>query len=703
MTTAMLADGTQLEFPDGTNPDVISKVVKQHIAGTVQHQEAPTLMQNVMSKVGGYIADKANMAAGAVRGAGSIGATITTPYDLAMGNTHSIGNPERRQAMDAGLQEMGADPTANSYKGGKIATEMLGASGLGPLLGVGAKSLPIAAKYAQALSSGGFTLGDAATASKYANAGIRAASGAVVGGASSAAIDPESAGTGAAYGAVLPNAIKALGGAGSYVKGAANSAMRTQAQKLADKLVSLSGMNADEMKGLLNKQGPNIVNAPKTVPQLLQSQPISQLARTAKTIGAPDLVDAESAQNSARMEALSRVGNISNNLQDTAQNTGNAIRNYALPAEAQASSAVSAKYNVPQLTSPDNQLNVPIDAMQNMQSQYLGPGTFGTGKSAQQAIDEANHVSRNGTTPNLVPFQTMQNLRSSLGESIQKSMAKGDNKEAAAMTGMINVLDNHMESVAMGKGVSGENFPMAALESYGNANAAHAAKMNQFHTGPQAGLFNKGGDGLPALQGAEIPPKFFNSGGSQVADMQSFNNLIGDNPSLASELKNYGATKLASSTDRLGTLTNAKFNKTLDNYSGALKGLFDPSEMATIKGVGDDVHLADQADELGRVKGGSDTAQKQASILSNGMLDSKLVDLLANKIPITSSFTSPILSALRKTSSQDKATLLSQLLTNPQELSQNISQPSQKFPSQALDKWLPLLRNASPALSNRGD
>jgi hypothetical protein len=41
MTTAMLADGTQLEFPDGTSQDVISKVVKQHVSGTAQHQEAP--------------------------------------------------------------------------------------------------------------------------------------------------------------------------------------------------------------------------------------------------------------------------------------------------------------------------------------------------------------------------------------------------------------------------------------------------------------------------------------------------------------------------------------------------------------------------------------------------------------------------------------------------------------------------------------
>ena len=61
-----------------------------------------------------------NIAAGGVRGAGSIGATMLTPYDLLAGNTSSWGNPERRSAMDAGLQELGADPTSLAYKTGKL-------------------------------------------------------------------------------------------------------------------------------------------------------------------------------------------------------------------------------------------------------------------------------------------------------------------------------------------------------------------------------------------------------------------------------------------------------------------------------------------------------------------------------------------------------------------------------------------------------
>ena len=59
--------------------------------------------------------------AGLVRGAGSIGATLLTPYDLAVGNTKSIGNPERRQAMDDAFKMLGVDTEGMAYGGGKLA------------------------------------------------------------------------------------------------------------------------------------------------------------------------------------------------------------------------------------------------------------------------------------------------------------------------------------------------------------------------------------------------------------------------------------------------------------------------------------------------------------------------------------------------------------------------------------------------------
>jgi hypothetical protein len=109
-----------------------------------------------------------------LRGAGSIGATLLTPYDLVAGNTKSIGNPERRQAMTDALQTMGADTQSLAFQGGKLGGEIAGTLGIGSALTVpatGAKvfgatvpaMLPRAANLplVQAIGSAGFKAGGA--------------------------------------------------------------------------------------------------------------------------------------------------------------------------------------------------------------------------------------------------------------------------------------------------------------------------------------------------------------------------------------------------------------------------------------------------------------------------------------------------------------------------------------------------------------
>lgn len=80
---------------------------------------------------------------------------------------------------------------------------------VGPALGVAGK-LAGAGKYAQALRTGGMDLGEAATASKLANALTRASAGAAGGAGTAALINPEDTLTGAAIGAAVP-AIPVLG------------------------------------------------------------------------------------------------------------------------------------------------------------------------------------------------------------------------------------------------------------------------------------------------------------------------------------------------------------------------------------------------------------------------------------------------------------------------------------------------------------
>ncbi len=174
----------------------------------------------------------ANQVGGLIRGAGSIGATLMTPYDLIAGNTKSIGNPERRKAMDEGLTSIiGSDPSSGWYQGMKTGAEVAGTLGVGGALANTAARAPGVAAAApgviNAVRTGGMTAGPAG--------GIvpRVVGGAVTGGASAGLVDPESAGLGAIFGGALPVATK-VGGAvgqklGQVVAGPAQSADMRQA------------------------------------------------------------------------------------------------------------------------------------------------------------------------------------------------------------------------------------------------------------------------------------------------------------------------------------------------------------------------------------------------------------------------------------------------------------------------------------------
>lgn len=183
-----------------------------------------------------------NIAAGGVRGAGSIGATILTPYDLLAGNTSSWGNPERRSAMDAGLQELGADPTSLAYKTGKLGTEIAGTLPVGGLLGGGlakgaAAVSPAAARavapLAQAIQSGGFNM-PSAGGNAALNMITRMAGGGINAAATSSLIDPETAKTAALFGAAMPPAAKAVGALGKYTGDLAKSLVRPFTEKGQD-------------------------------------------------------------------------------------------------------------------------------------------------------------------------------------------------------------------------------------------------------------------------------------------------------------------------------------------------------------------------------------------------------------------------------------------------------------------------------------
>ncbi|KRB28080.1 hypothetical protein [Acidovorax sp. Root70] len=184
---------------------------------------------------GGFSQGVGNLLAGAVRGAGSIGATIVDqirskladpvqqaiPQNMRPQITQGLQDAPRgqalRAAMDSGLQEMGAQPESMLYKGGQLAGEVAGTAGVGGVLGKGLSAVPALAKFAPMVQSGGLTLGPASTGNYAANLALRAAGGAANGAATAALINPEMTAEGALAGAALPVAVKGAQYAGKGV------------------------------------------------------------------------------------------------------------------------------------------------------------------------------------------------------------------------------------------------------------------------------------------------------------------------------------------------------------------------------------------------------------------------------------------------------------------------------------------------------
>jgi len=184
----------------------------------------PTETQGGIPGFGAAMQGAGNLAAGAVRGAGSIGATIAAPYDIAKDALAGKGlslqsNRERRQAMDDALQTMGAEPESMLYKGGKLAGEIAGTAGTGGILAKGAQALGAAPKVITALQTAGMTTGanPVTFGAKAADLALRAGAGAAVGGATAGLANPEDAGAGALIGGALPVATKAAGVVGEKI------------------------------------------------------------------------------------------------------------------------------------------------------------------------------------------------------------------------------------------------------------------------------------------------------------------------------------------------------------------------------------------------------------------------------------------------------------------------------------------------------
>lgn len=288
-------NGAHIEFPDGMEAGDIETAIKKNALSLPGKQSIRATIDNDTISKGareaspgeGFSQQALNALSGAVRGAGSIGATLLTPVDAAaraLGVQNDlIGRTDRRQAMDSALQGVGADPESLAYGAGKLGAEIAGTAGVGGALAkplqvvsglaarAGAGAIPALDTAATALTTGGFR---APGLSGLPQVLTRIGAGAATGGATAGLVNPDDAGVGALIGGALP--------AATMLAGRAGAALRSNSPAISPRLAETAAQSIDA--GYIIP--PNMVN-PGFKNQVIESisgkQATQQLASTKNT------------------------------------------------------------------------------------------------------------------------------------------------------------------------------------------------------------------------------------------------------------------------------------------------------------------------------------------------------------------------------------------------------------------------------------
>lgn len=430
-----------------------------------------------------------DLMAGALRGAGSIGATLLSPIDYAakkLGISNDfIGRDDRRSAMDSALQTLGADPQSWAYAGGKLGGEIAGTAGIG---GVLAAPLKFAPRLAQSIASAGFS-----TSSKVApglgnwaaDTGIRAAGGAITGAGMAGMIDPNDAKTGAFVGAALPVALQLAGKVGNTVYNAVKSGKPGSGKLLADAL----GVSEDELQNIITKAqaAPEslIPGSNLTLSQALQQQGanLPQVKMLERIVsggpGGDALLNRYADQGTARLDALRNQGarTYQGAPRAEATTTGDLLGNVLRTQEGDERAAQSALWKslTDRATNEGVALQLPLKDMQGAMNP-LGRGSVGMGADARSLMNEANNI---GTVELPGIEQTAKGKTQSLEQAVRamggirptKDYLVGElrdltNRESGT-TGLVSKMGRSIDDVSANmfeRGFIPENDPAILLE-----------------------------------------------------------------------------------------------------------------------------------------------------------------------------------------------------------------------------------------------
>ena len=301
---AELHDGTRLEFPDGTKPEIVDRIVQSHI---VAQLSAPK--HDSRSWLGNINHDAGNALVGGVTGAAKLVSALPDWLATKAGIDNAYLGAQHQTALEQNQlgRDIGADPESIAYKGGEIASQIAGTAGIGGILSKVPMLAQVSPKLAAAIESGGFSLGKnavpaATIGGKIADAATRVAGGAITGAATGGVTNPAEALTSAAIGAALPGGGTVIG-LGRRVVSPVFTPMDSAVRNL-----ELAAGGRDRLAAALrNAEHANEVmplGQRVTMGQASRNEGIAALERAAKGNNAAAFQDIYSGQRGAMAEAL---------------------------------------------------------------------------------------------------------------------------------------------------------------------------------------------------------------------------------------------------------------------------------------------------------------------------------------------------------------------------------------------------------------
>ena len=416
----------------------------------------------------------------------------------------------------------------------------------------------------------------------------------------------------------------------------------------------------------------NIALVPGSAPtttQAAMNPGISQLQRSAQAAGA-DFSTRNAQQNDARLAHLDTIapgaGNFTSH--DAGQNAGNVVSSQAGELRQLLKEARGGAYNSPALEGATLNFPDPKAARAAIEKFYPGAAYGTDGHGLARFVD----LLESGAP---VPIKEFDALRKMAGNK-QADLRESD-RTASAAFGTVKSLFDDAEAAAIARhpgggqpAAAGNTFPAvqraapanveeALRQMLGDASTArapappqsrtggmlspdqaemlgqgrflHKTMIDRYGTGPAAGLWRTGADGLPVKQGAEVASAFYNSGASQTNDIAQLWKMLPGNQDTAIAMRQYAMADLLekSVVPASGLLSDGKLTGYANTRSGAIKGLLSSDQMDRLDAVRADLRRATAADNLNRVSG-SDTAQK---LLGAGMLENPWVTRGASMLP----------------------------------------------------------------------